>query len=124
MTRRTLSLIAMVLLLVPALALAADDALKAAPKKFKVLFENDEVRVLEYTAKAGDKIATHTHPAHVLYSLSTGKTRFTMSDGSKREMDIKNGEARWSDPVTHSQEAVTDAHAIVVELKKQKKAKK
>ncbi|MEO6486606.1 MAG: hypothetical protein ABIO78_01550, partial [Thermoanaerobaculia bacterium] len=68
--------------------------------------------------------ATHTHPAHVLYSLSTRKTHFTMSDGSKREMDIKNGEARWSDPVTHSQEAVTDAHAIVVELKKQKKAKK
>ena len=45
----------------------------------------------DYTAKAGDKIAMHSHPAHVVYVLQGGKTKFTMEDGSVREVDLKAG---------------------------------
>lgn len=116
MIRRTFVLIP-VLLLVCAAAVAADDAVKAAPAHFKVLLENDQVRVLEYTAKAGDKIPLHSHPAHIIYAEKSGKTRFTMPDGKTEERVTKGGEATWVPPVTHSQVALTDVHAIVIEMK-------
>ena len=120
MNRHALVLLGL-LVLVALPTFAADDALKAAPSHFKVLMENDEVRVLEYRAKAGDKIAMHWHPAHVIISQAGGQTVFSLPDGSTRKLDVKKGEVRWSDPVTHSQEAITDAHVIVVELKKHTK---
>jgi quercetin dioxygenase-like cupin family protein len=116
------ALVLVLLLLIPApAAIAADDAVKAAPAHFKVLLENDEVRVLEYRARAGDKIGLHSHPAHVIISKAAGTTIFTLADGSTRTAVIKDGEVGWAEAVTHSQEAVTDGHVIVVELKKKAK---
>jgi beta-alanine degradation protein BauB len=117
MNRRALLLVPVLLLLLSAAAAAAD-AVVVAPGHFKVLLENDEVRVLEYTARAGDKVGMHSHPPHVVISRSTGTTRFTNADGSNRVQEIKEGELRWSDAVTHAQEAITDGHVIVIELKK------
>lgn len=98
-------------------AMAADDPVKVAPKNFKVLLENDQVRVLEYHSKAGEKIAMHSHPNYIVYALNDGKTKFTMPDGSTRMLELKKGEARWADAVTHSQETITDTDGIVIELK-------
>jgi hypothetical protein len=38
------------------------DELKASPANFKLLLENEHVRVLEYTLKPGAKDTPHTHP--------------------------------------------------------------
>ena len=103
--------------LVP-LAARAQDAVKVAPGKFKVLFENDQVRVLDYTAKAGEKLAMHSHPDHVIYNVSGGKTKFTTSDGKSQEMESKTGTATWVPATTHSAEHHTAVHGILVELKK------
>jgi quercetin dioxygenase-like cupin family protein len=96
----------------------AQDAVKVAPNLFKVLAENDKVRVLEVDAKKGDKAAMHSHPAMVIYILEGGKTKFTNADGTVRESAAKTGDVLLRDPVTHSQEHVEASRAIVVELKK------
>lgn len=47
------------------------DGPKAAPDHHRVLFENDEVRVLETTIRAGDRTPLHTHLAPtVMYVVS------------------------------------------------------
>jgi hypothetical protein len=48
-----------------------DDALAAAPQNHKLLFENDEVRVLEVTVPAGIREPLHAHRyPSVLYYIS------------------------------------------------------
>lgn len=106
-------------LAVPSVLLAQDPA-KVAPTQVKVLLENDEVRVIEFTAKAGEKTPMHSHPGHVIYPLADGRTRFTMPDGTTRELQIKKGVAAWVAPVTHAHLALTDNHVFVVEVKKPK----
>ncbi len=96
----------------------AQDAVTVAPKQFKVRAENDKVRVLEYTSKKGDKIGMHSHPAHVVYIIKAGKTKFTLPDGKTMEPGAKDGDVLLRDPVTHSQETLANVHVIVVELKK------
>ena len=46
------------------------DAVKASPNNFKLLLENEYVRVLEYSLKPGEKDAPHTHPAKSSKSVS------------------------------------------------------
>jgi quercetin dioxygenase-like cupin family protein len=96
----------------------AQDAVTVAPDLFKVLAENDKVRVLEVNAKKGAKAAMHSHPAMVIYILKGGKTKFTNADGKVVESAAKTGDVLLRDPVTHSQVHVEASHAIVVELKK------
>ena len=38
------------------------DALVASPDRFKVLLENDDVRVIEYVLLPGQRDQWHTHP--------------------------------------------------------------
>ena len=47
------------------------DGVAVAPKNHKVIFENDEVRVLETTIAAGERTPIHTHlRPTVMYVLS------------------------------------------------------
>ena len=87
------------------------------PAHCKILKEDAKVRVIDYTAKKGDKVAMHSHPAHVIYILTGGKTRFTMADGSVKEIDAKPGDAMINPAVTHATETLSDLHAIIVEMK-------
>lgn len=104
-------------------ASAADDLLKVAPKCCTVLLENDEVRVLDYVAKPGEKVAMHMHPDHVVYAMSDGKVRFTMEDGTTKDVDIKKGQAIFTKMVTHATENIgsTDLHVLIVEMKEELK---
>lgn len=105
-------------LLMPIFQATAQDAVQVNPQLFKVLAENDKVRVLEVKAKKGDKAGMHSHPPMVIYILKPGKTRFTSADGKITETKSKAGDVILRDqPVTHSQEHTEPSHAIVVELK-------
>lgn len=95
----------------------AADLCAAGPTHCKILKEDANVRVIDYTAKAGDKVAMHTHPAHVVYVLMGGKTKFTMPDGSSKVVDMKAGDAVINPAVTHATESLTDSHVILVEMK-------
>jgi quercetin dioxygenase-like cupin family protein len=97
----------------------AIDLISLSPEHCKLLKENDRLRVYEYTARKGDKVAMHSHPAHVVYLIKAGKTQFTLQDGSMpKPAELKDGDALINPPVTHSQEHLEDVHAIIVELKR------
>jgi quercetin dioxygenase-like cupin family protein len=97
----------------------ADDIVKAAPDHAKVLLDNEHVRVIEVRTKPGDKITMHSHPAYVLYSLTSGKARFTSPDGKTTDRDLKKGQAIWSDGVAHATENTgkSESRVLLVELK-------
>jgi quercetin dioxygenase-like cupin family protein len=123
---RNLFLALLVVVCLAGFARAADDVLKVAPKCCTVLLENDEVRVLDFVAKAGEKAAMHTHPDHVVYALTDGKIRFTMEDGTTKDVDIKKGQAIFNKAVTHATENIgsTELHAIIVEMTEEMKSMK
>jgi quercetin dioxygenase-like cupin family protein len=100
-------------------AIADDDPVKIAPKNYKVILENDEVRVLDFTGKAGDKIPMHFHPDHTAYVLKPGKAVFT-SDGKPTEIDMKEGQALFVKAGNHTVEVKTgNPHVIIVEMKEE-----
>ena len=95
------------------------DPVQTSPQYYKVLLENDQVRVLEYHLKAGEKEPMHSHPAGVVYVLSGAKLKFSYPDGRTEERAAATGETIWRDPTTHAVENVgdTEAHAIAIDLK-------
>ena len=96
----------------------AQDPVKVAPNNFKVLLENDRVRVLEFRSK-GEKIPMHSHPDCLIYNFVTGKTRFTSAGGKTTERESKAGDVTWREAETHASEYIGtgEAHALLVELK-------
>ena len=98
-------------------AYAADDFLQACGSHCRVLKEDGKVRVVDYTAKKGDKVAMHSHPGHVVYVIKAGKVKWTFPDGTTKETEGGDGEAAINAPVTHAQEHLADVHVILVEFK-------
>jgi beta-alanine degradation protein BauB len=89
------------------------------PDNYRVVFENDRVRVLEYRDEPGQKTHPHEHPDSVMYTLSTFDRRLIGSDGDTRDLTMSAGETRWLDAQTHSGENIgsTATHVLFVELK-------
>jgi len=100
------------------------DPVKQSPQYYKVLLENDQVRVLEYRLKAGEKEPMHSHTAGVLYIFGDAKMRTTYPDGRREESTAGAGEVHWRNPVTHALENIgtTEAHALAIDIKKPCKA--
>jgi quercetin dioxygenase-like cupin family protein len=100
-------------------ALMAQDVVQVAPEQFKVLLENEHVRVLEFRMKPGDKQEMHTHPATVHIELTPTKVKITNPDGKAVEVEGKEGETIWVDPVKHTVENIgnDEIHGYIVELK-------
>ncbi len=95
------------------------DPLVAASNVYKLLNENDRVRVLEVVFKPGDVAKLHHHPDHVIYALTGGKGK--MTSGSKvQEMEIKTGAVIFLEAQDHAFENIgnTTLDLLVVELKK------
>ncbi len=87
--------------------------------KYKVVFENERVRVLEYHDLPGEKTNQHHHPAFVLYALSPFKRTLTLPDGTVLTREFKVGDVLWSEAQTHVGTNIgqTPTHVIMVELK-------
>lgn len=98
---------------------AAQDPVKTDSDKYKVIFENDCVRVLDYKDRPGERTTQHKHPAFVLYSLSSFKRSITLPDGKVMKRQFKEGDVMWSDAQTHIGENIGDTptHVILVETK-------
>ena len=94
------------------------DTCTVSPHNCKILKEDDTFRVIDYTAKKGDKVGMHSHPSHVIYVLEGGKTKFTMPDGSTKELDTKAGDVLLNPPTVHASDHESDIHVIIVEKKK------
>ncbi len=100
---------------------SAQDPVTVAPNQCKVAFENEYVRVLQWTEAPGDKVPMHEHPALVSISLSAGKTRFTSADGTTRDVDAKAGEATWSNAEKHASEDLGPAPSVVIQVELKQK---
>jgi len=102
-----------------AAAAVAQDPVPLYPGNYKVLIENDRVRVLDFRLRKGDSEEFHMHPAHVLYVLEPFKVRFKLPGGRTAVREAKAGDVLYSDAVMHSPTNIgtTDAHGILVELK-------
>lgn len=89
------------------------------PDKYKVIFENDHVRVLEYRDEPGQKTSPHEHPDSLMYTLSSFQRRLIGGSGESRDVALEPGEVRWLDAQIHSGENIgsTPTHVLFVELK-------
>jgi beta-alanine degradation protein BauB len=116
--RRMVALVLSVAAVLPPLA-GAQDPVPIYPANYKVLVENEQVRVMDFRLRKGDTEDFHSHPAHVLYVLEPFKIRFRFPDGRMGMREVKAGEVLFSEAVTHSPVNVgeTDAHGILIELK-------
>ena len=99
---------------------SAQDPVKIAPKVYKVIFNNDRVRVVDVRLKPGLKSAMHSHPDYLVYAFSSSKVRFTMADGKTADVSLKAGECQWRKAEKHAVENVgrTDVHVLNIEFKK------
>ncbi len=113
------------ILLVSSLGAMAQDAAKTDGDKYKVLLENEHVRVLEYRDLPGDKTHQHHHPAFVLYALVPFKRQLLLPDGKLVSREFKAGDVLYSDEQTHIGENVgsTPTRVIMVEMKAAAKAR-
>ena len=73
------------------------DGLVSSPGNFKLLLENEHVRVLQYTLPPHALDHWHTHPPRVGYVISGAKIRVTEADGTHTDYDEKTGETYWGD---------------------------
>src|SRR5712691_7316566 len=108
------TIIRLLLLVVLSTTAHAQDPVRTSPQYYKVLLENDQVRVREYHLKAGEKEPMHSHLAGVVYVLSGAKLKFSYPDGRTETKSAATGETIWRDPTRHAVENVgeTEAHAI------------
>jgi len=121
LNRRQLAALLGVLGLSPEV-LHAQDAAKVAPHLYRVVLENDKVRVLEYTSEPGTGVCgvgKHWHPAHVTVQLTPVKLRLTPDGGNSIEMDVPAGVVFWEPAVMHTTENIGrgSARAYVIEIK-------
>jgi beta-alanine degradation protein BauB len=88
------------------------------PDHYKVVFENERVRVLEYQDQPGDSTTVHRHPDSVMYTLSSFRRRIVLGD-LQREVELTAGTVGWLPAQEHHGENIGDtpSHAIFVELK-------
>ena len=85
---------------------------------YQVVFENERVRVLEYTDNPGEKTTQHHHPDSVMITLSAFKRRISAGTNSV-DVELPAGTARWLQAQDHSGENIGDTptHTFFVELK-------
>ena len=88
------------------------------PDLYRVVMENDRVRVLEYRDRPGDRTALHGHPDSVMVTLSAFRRR--LIDGERStEVELTSGLVRWLPAQEHAGENIgeTESHSIFIELK-------
>lgn len=100
----------------------AQDPAKLSPRTYKVVFENDKIRVLEYLSRPGLGICgqgRHYHPAHVTMQLSPAKVKVTLEDGVVKVAEVPAGKIFASPAEWHTTENVGGAlaRAYIVEFK-------
>lgn len=115
-----------ILALLPMLALSdaadAQDAAKIQPQSFKIAFENDKLRVLDFHSRPGMGVCgsgMHSHPAHLTIVLTPGKVRVKTPDGKVRIGENADVVVFWSEAETHEVENISgrNSRALLVELK-------
>ena len=101
---------------------AAQDPARVMPRAYRVVFENDRVRVLEYNSRPGMGICgegMHSHPARLNIVLNGWQSLASTPNLPARAVKRKDGEVFWREAETHKVENVgkTNSRVLMVELK-------
>jgi beta-alanine degradation protein BauB len=94
------------------------DPVETNPTLYRMVFENERVRVLEYLDHPGESTQPHSHPDSVMITVSSFDRRL-VNNGHTVDVHLDAGEARWLDAQEHSghNTGATDTHTFFVELK-------
>ena len=94
------------------------DPLVTDPGVYRVLLENDRVRVLEFLDAPGDTTNPHEHPDSVMITLSAYARRLSF-EGREVDVELPAGETAWLPAQEHTgaNTGHTDTHSIFIELK-------
>jgi hypothetical protein len=94
------------------------DAVEAAPNVYKVLFDNNRVRLLEARIRPGDSSVAHSHPNYLAYPISDCKVTFT-SGSRSFDVEMKAGQAMWQEASEHSAKdpGTGDVVVLIFEVK-------
>ena len=115
-----------VLTMLAALGVARDalaqDAVTSEPRSFRVVLENESVRVLEFKSGPGFGVCgqgMHYHPDRVGVSLTGAKVRNTNAEGKTVVREIPAGHVSFSPAETHSAENIggSGTRTYIIELK-------
>ncbi len=98
------------------------DPLKVAGTYYKLVFENERVRVLSFHAPPGAKWALHAHPDSIVISMTDYKVKNMVPGSEPVTRDAKKGAVLWIPARSHTGENVgtTDMDCVLVELKESK----
>jgi len=96
-----------------------EDAAKVAPDVYRVVLDNEQVRVLEVRLAPGARTERHGHPALVGVMLQGGKVRFSEPRGEATELDMPIGQPMYLPATEHVTENIgdTELHGYLIELK-------
>jgi hypothetical protein len=98
-----------------------DDAAVVAPDAYTVVFENDQVRVLELRMEPGAKTEPHSHPNMAVVMIQGGTFLFGGPHDSTTpaRLEIPSGTFSYQPADTHTTENVGSApvHGFLIELK-------
>ncbi|TNC22194.1 cupin domain-containing protein [Amycolatopsis alkalitolerans] len=95
-----------------------NDPVVTDPRLYRVVWENERVRVLEYRDAPGDMTHLHGHPDSVMVTLSSFQ-RVISAEGREVPVELEAGQVRWLDAQEHQGRNAgrTETHALFVELK-------
>ncbi|ROS75152.1 hypothetical protein EDF24_2593 [Curtobacterium sp. PhB130] len=98
--------------------MTADDPLETDPEHYRLLWENEHVRVLDYTDEPGDQTHPHRHPNSVMVTL-TAFERQLAADDRTVDVALPAGKAVWLAAQRHSgrNTGATPTHTVLIELK-------
>ena len=94
------------------------DPVLSNPEHYRLLWENEHVRVLEYTDLPGDETTEHHHPNSVMVTLSDFRRQLKQGERTA-DVELAAGQALWLPEREHSGRNTGDSptHTILIELK-------
>ena len=95
------------------------DPLLLAPENYKLLMENDQVRVFDVRIQPGEKLRLHANGPSVIYVFNDGRLQHTYEDGTTVVTTAVAGALIWDEAEAHETQNVgeTDIHSLKIELK-------
>ena len=95
------------------------DAVTVAPHVYKVLLENDRVRILEIKIEPGGSSEMHSHPDLAAYAVTDCTWELTSEDGETVTAEIPAGGVLYQEATSHAAKDVgaSGSLAIAIELK-------
>jgi quercetin dioxygenase-like cupin family protein len=98
---------------------AAFDPARLAPHIYKVLLQNERLRVLDVTLRNGETPPLHRHPDRLIVYLNSCAWMETGSDGKETMQSYTTGDVVWKPALMHGGErskVVHDCRQLDIEL--------